>query len=56
MQQLPISFYDRPTTLVAREILGKLLVHAHDEGMTVVELSKQRPTSRVIPPVMQPEE
>jgi DNA-3-methyladenine glycosylase len=27
MQKLPRSFYDRDTTLVARELLGKLLVH-----------------------------
>jgi len=27
MQRLPRSFYDRDTTLVARELLGKLLVH-----------------------------
>ena len=27
MQKLPRQFYDRDTTLVARELLGKLLVH-----------------------------
>jgi DNA-3-methyladenine glycosylase len=27
MKKLPRSFYDRDTTLVARELLGKLLVH-----------------------------
>lgn len=27
MQKLPREFYDRDTTLVARELLGKLLVH-----------------------------
>ncbi|MGA2246164.1 MAG: DNA-3-methyladenine glycosylase [Verrucomicrobiota bacterium] len=27
MQKLPRSFYDRDTTLVAQELLGKLLVH-----------------------------
>lgn len=27
MQKLPRAFYDRDTTLVARELLGKLLIH-----------------------------
>lgn len=35
MQPLRESFYIRQTTLVARELLGKLLVHASDEGTTV---------------------
>jgi DNA-3-methyladenine glycosylase len=30
MQKLPRSFYDRDTQLVARELLGKWLVHASD--------------------------
>jgi DNA-3-methyladenine glycosylase len=30
MQKLPRSFYDRDTVLVARELLGKLLVHQAD--------------------------
>ena len=30
MQKLPRSFYDRDTILVARELLGKLLVHQND--------------------------
>jgi DNA-3-methyladenine glycosylase len=30
MQPLPRSFYDRDTTLVAKELLGKLLVHVSD--------------------------
>ena len=32
MQKLPCSFYDRDTILVARELLGKLLVH-HSGGV-----------------------
>ena len=32
MQKLPRSFYDRDTILVARELLGKLLVH-HSGGV-----------------------
>lgn len=32
MQQLPRSFYDRDTILVARELLGKILVH-HSQGV-----------------------
>ncbi|MGC9944549.1 MAG: DNA-3-methyladenine glycosylase [Verrucomicrobiota bacterium] len=35
MQQLPREFYDRDTVLVARELLGKLLVHRAD-GVTRV--------------------
>jgi len=31
MQKLPRSFYDRDTILVARELLGKFLVHVSDE-------------------------
>jgi len=30
MQKLTRSFYDRDTRLVARELLGKILVHRHD--------------------------
>jgi DNA-3-methyladenine glycosylase len=30
MQKLPRTFYDRDTTVVARELLGKHLVHASD--------------------------
>ena len=33
MQKLPRTFYDRDTILVARELLGKLLVHVSD-GLT----------------------
>jgi DNA-3-methyladenine glycosylase len=32
MQKLPRDFYDRDTVLVARELLGKLLVH-HSDGV-----------------------
>lgn len=35
MQPLPVEFYDRDTTLVARELLGTLLVHVTDEGTTI---------------------
>jgi DNA-3-methyladenine glycosylase len=31
MQKLPRAFYDRETTLVARELLGKWLVHRSDD-------------------------
>jgi DNA-3-methyladenine glycosylase len=31
MRKLPRSFYDRETTLVAKELLGKLLVHTEDK-------------------------
>ena len=32
---LPRSFYDKDTTTVARELLGKLLIHNSPEGKTV---------------------
>lgn len=32
---LPRSFYERQTTIVARELLGKLLVHGETSGMIV---------------------
>lgn len=32
---LPRSFYDRPTVTVARELLGKILVHGQTAGMIV---------------------
>lgn len=32
---LPRSFYERPTTTVARELLGKILVHGPTAGMIV---------------------
>ena len=32
MQKLPRTFYDRDTALVARELLGKWLVHNSDGG------------------------
>ena len=35
MQKLPRSFYDRDTTMVARELLGKLLVHGSRVGKIV---------------------
>ncbi|ABO50163.1 DNA-3-methyladenine glycosylase [Desulforamulus reducens MI-1] len=35
MQPLPVEFYARQTTLVAKELLGTLLVHNSDEGITV---------------------
>src|SRR5436190_1716603 len=35
MRKLPRSFYDRDTTLVARELLGKCLVHGNQIGRIV---------------------
>lgn len=35
MQPLPREFYARDTTLVAKELLGTLLVHSSPEGVTV---------------------
>lgn len=35
MQPLPVEFYARDTTLVARELLGTFLVHITNEGTTV---------------------
>ena len=31
---LPVSFFVRPATVVARDLLGKLLVHKSPEGTT----------------------
>ena len=33
------EFYQRPTEVVARDLLGKLLVRAHADGVTVVRLT-----------------
>ncbi len=35
MQPLPRTFYDRDTTLVAQELLGKWLVHKTDDGARI---------------------
>lgn len=35
MRPLPVEFYARDTTRVARELLGKLLVHNSKEGTTI---------------------
>jgi len=35
MQKLPCSFYDRDTQLVARELLGKWLVHQTGDGRRI---------------------
>lgn len=36
MQPLPREFYHRDTILVAKELLGKHLVHVHDNGLTQI--------------------